>query len=77
MVGGGGPGASPMRFRGTTLTDWHHAKDSRSRALSISRKDRGAILPIGRSRSSIFWYATDGRFTTSTYYADTLPAWVN
>jgi hypothetical protein len=59
------------------LTDWLHAKDSRSRALSISRKDRGAILPIGRSRSSIFWYATDGRFTTSTYYADTLPAWVN
>ncbi len=76
MVGGGGPGASPFRFRGTTLTDWLRAKDPRSRALSVSRKDRGAILPIGRSKQAVFWYATDGRFTTSSYYADTLPAWL-
>ena len=76
LVGGGGPGASPVRFRGTTLVDWLHDKDPRSRALSVSRKDRGAILPIGRSRQSVFWYAPDGRFTTSSYYADTLPEWV-
>lgn len=25
----------------------------------------------------MYWYAPDGRFTTSTYYADTLPAWVH
>jgi predicted AlkP superfamily pyrophosphatase or phosphodiesterase len=77
LVGGGGEGASPARFRGTTLVDWLHAKDPRSRALSVSRKDRGAILPVGRSKQNVFWYAPDGRFTTSTYYADTLPAWVN
>jgi predicted AlkP superfamily pyrophosphatase or phosphodiesterase len=77
LVGGGGPGASPARFRGTTLVDWLHMKDPRSRALSVSRKDRGAILPVGRSKQSVFWYAPDGRFTTSTYYADTLPEWVN
>ena len=39
-------------------------------------KDRAAILPIGRSQQSIYWYVPDGRFTTSRYYADTLPAWV-
>jgi len=77
MIGGGGPGASPLRFRGTTLTDWIRSKDPRSRALSVSRKDRGAILPIGRSKQSVFWYAMDGRFTTSSYYADTLPTWLN
>ncbi len=76
LVGGGGPGASPLRFRGSTLVDWLHDKNSRSRALSVSRKDRGAILPIGRSRQSVFWYAPDGRFTTSQYYADSLPDWV-
>src|SRR4029079_3727683 len=43
--------------------------------LSVSRKDRGAILPLGRAKQSVFWYASDGRFTTSTYYADTLPTW--
>ena len=76
MIGGGGPGASPARFRGTTLVDWMIARDPRTKVLSVSRKDRSAILPIGRSRQPVYWYASDGRFTTSTYYADTLPTWV-
>jgi predicted AlkP superfamily pyrophosphatase or phosphodiesterase len=57
LIGGGGPGASPFRFVGTTLFDWIKAKDSRSRALSVSRKDRGAILPIGKSKENVSWYA--------------------
>src|SRR5439155_20047556 len=40
-----GPGASPKRFMGTTLVDWLHTKDAASRALSVSSKDRAAILP--------------------------------
>jgi arylsulfatase A-like enzyme len=70
-----GAGASPYRFRGSVLIDWMRVKDARSRALSVSRKDRGAILPIGRAKQEAFWYASD-RFVTSTYYADTLPTWV-
>ncbi|HXV17045.1 MAG TPA: alkaline phosphatase family protein, partial [Gemmatimonadaceae bacterium] len=42
----GAAGASPARFQGTELFDWMHAVDSKSRALSVSAKDRGAILPI-------------------------------
>jgi predicted AlkP superfamily pyrophosphatase or phosphodiesterase len=76
LVGGGGSGASPFRFRGSTLTDWLRVQDPRTRALSVSRKDRGAILPLGRARQPAFWWANDGRFTTSDYYADTLPSWV-
>jgi predicted AlkP superfamily pyrophosphatase or phosphodiesterase len=76
LIGGGGPGASPFRFRGSVLIDWMRLADPRSRALSVSRKDRGAILPLGRAHQHAFWYASDGRFTTSTYYADTLPSWV-
>ena len=34
------------------------------RVLSVSRKDRGAILPVGRAKGDVYWYA-DGRFTTS------------
>jgi len=69
--------ASPFRFRGSVLLDWIRARDPSARALSISRKDRGAILPLGRAKQSVFWYATsNGEFTTSRYYADTLPAWV-
>ena len=71
-----GPGASPARFVGTTLVDWLAAQNPRSRAFSVSSKDRGAILPIGRSKSQVYWYSTDGRFTTSQYYRDSVPPWV-
>jgi predicted AlkP superfamily pyrophosphatase or phosphodiesterase len=77
LVGGAsGPGASPHRFRGTTLVDWLRERDPRSRALAVSAKDRSAILPVGRSRQHVYWYVPDGRFTTSRWYADSLPAWV-
>src|SRR5439155_1083211 len=75
LVGTTGPGASPRRFRGTTLFDWLKASDPSARALSVSRKDRGAILPLGQSKQPVFWYQS-GLFTTSRYYADTLPSWV-
>ena len=77
LVGSEGDGASPFRFRGTTLADWMTAADPRTRVLSVSRKDRGAILPIGRAKHPVFWYApASGRFVTSTWYAESLPAWV-
>lgn len=76
LIGGRGFGASPFRFRGTTLTDWLTAADGRTRALSVSYKDRGAILPVGRSKQQVYWWAA-GRFTTSIWYRDTLPDWVN
>lgn len=76
LIDAPGPGASPFRFRGTTLTDWLTAKDPRTRVLSVSRKDRAAILPIGRSKQPVFWYSPNGTFTTSTYYGSALPDWV-
>ena len=69
-------GASPNRFKGTELFDWMKAADSKARALSVSAKDRGAILPIGKSKQQVYWYPGDGEFTTSKYYADELPDWV-
>jgi len=75
LLGIAGPGASPRRFRGTTLFDWLKAVDPTARALSVSRKDRGAILPLGRAKEQVYWYQAP-LFTTSKYYADTLPTWV-
>jgi predicted AlkP superfamily pyrophosphatase or phosphodiesterase len=76
LAGAYGTGASPRRFVGTTLVDWMHTADGRSRALSVSMKDRAAILPVGRSRAEVYWYSPDGRFSTSKYYRDSLPGWV-
>jgi arylsulfatase A-like enzyme len=75
LIGTRGTGASPRRFRGTELFDWLKAVDPTARALSVSRKDRGAILPIGQAKEQVYWYQS-GLFTTSRYYADTLPTWV-
>src|SRR5438132_12328856 len=75
LIGIAGPGASPARFRGTELFDWLQAAEPKARALSVSRKDRGAILPIGRAKQSVYWYQS-GYFTTSRYYGDSLPLWV-
>ena len=35
------------RYAAVVVTDWLTAADARTRALSVSYKDRGAILPIG------------------------------
>lgn len=75
LLGTTGPGASPRRFRGTEFFDWLKAADPTARALSVSRKDRGAILPIGHAKEQVYWYQS-GLFTTSRYYADSLPTWV-
>ncbi|HEY3933392.1 MAG TPA: alkaline phosphatase family protein [Gemmatimonadales bacterium] len=75
LLGSTATGASPRRFIGTTLLDWMLARDPNTKSLSVSRKDRGAILPVGRTRTAVFWYSQGG-FTTSRYYADTLPAWL-
>jgi predicted AlkP superfamily pyrophosphatase or phosphodiesterase len=77
LIGVRGDPASPFRFRGTTLIDWMRYANPSAKALSVSRKDRGAILPLGRAVQSVFWYArNNGTFTTSRYYADSLPSWV-
>lgn len=75
MLDVAGPGASPARFIGSTLFDWLRAAQPAARALSVSRKDRSAILLLGRAKERVYWYEA-GRFTTSRYYADTLPTWV-
>jgi predicted AlkP superfamily pyrophosphatase or phosphodiesterase len=68
--------ASPARFRGTVLTDWMRAANPATRWLSVSRKDRGAILPLGKNTGNVYWYNGSGEFTSSKYYMDTLPTWV-
>src|SRR3989454_326181 len=70
-----GPGASPARFRGTGFLDWRKPAGLGARALPVSREARGAILPVGRAKQQVYWYQ-GGIFTTSRYYADSLPAWV-
>src|SRR5438876_7618716 len=75
LLGTTGPGASPRRFRGTTLFDWLKASDPAARALSVSRKDRGAVLPLGVARVEVCWCQW-GLVARRRYYVEALPSWV-
>ncbi len=72
------PGISPHYLIGSTLGDeLRAATDFRSKVVSISLKDRAAVLMGGHSPSAAYWYDSgSGRFVTSTYYMPALPSWV-
>jgi predicted AlkP superfamily pyrophosphatase or phosphodiesterase len=73
------PGFSPARLVGSTIGDeLRAATDFRSKVISISIKDRAAILMGGHSPNATYWFdPTVGGFVTSTYYLPALPAWVD
>ncbi|MTI41791.1 alkaline phosphatase PafA [Fulvivirga lutimaris] len=69
---------SPNRLQATTITDELMLfSQYKSKVLSMSLKDRGAVLPAGH-RGDAFWYDNStGDFITSTYYMSELPKWVS
>lgn len=70
---------SPRNLLATTMTDeLRLATNFRSKVIAIASKDRGAILPGGRTANAAYWYdANSGNWITSTYYMQSLPAWVS
>ena len=67
---------SPLNLKTTTITDelklfWNF----RSKVIGLSLKDRGAILPGGHLADGAYWYL-NGKFVSSSFYLDELPAWV-
>jgi len=78
LVGGipNRPGASPRRMLVSTIGDELKMQGLDSRVVSISIKDRSAILPGGHMADGAYWYDADSNaWVTSTYYRDTLPDW--
>lgn len=69
---------SPFKLKGTTITDELQIfSNGRSKVISMSLKDRGAILPGGHLANGAYWYDGEtGDFVTSTYYMEELPDWV-
>ena len=61
---------SPRNLQTTTIGDeLHLATNYQSKVISISLKDRAAILPGGHTADGAYWFdAETGNFITSTYY---------
>lgn len=70
---------SPHRLLTTTITDELQLTTKQaSKVIGISLKDRGAILPAGRSADAAFWYdGKTGNWITSSWYMNNLPKWLN
>jgi predicted AlkP superfamily pyrophosphatase or phosphodiesterase len=71
-------GVAPVRRQQPSLGDaLLEATDGKAKVVSLSIKDRAAIL-LAALRALCFWFSTyTGMFGSSTYYNDTLPGWVN
>lgn len=70
---------SPKNLLSSTVTDELRMSDNfRSKVIGIALKDRGAILPAGRSANAAYWHDPySDRWVSSTYYMNELPVWVN
>jgi hypothetical protein len=75
----GNPGASPTRLRVPTVAHALRAqRGSAATIISLSIKDRSAILPVGSAANLVLWYdAKLGAFTSSPVWGPALPAWLS
>lgn len=69
-------GRSPRNIRVDSLATWLKARDARSRVMSVSGKDRAAIASVGHGADAAWWFQSPVGFTTSRFYLEALPAWV-
>lgn len=69
-------GTSPNSLRVPTLADAVRRSNEKALALSVSAKDRSAILCAGRAGLAVWFDAELPFFTTSTFYAKELPGFL-
>jgi hypothetical protein len=68
---------SPYYLKANTITDQLKLTYPNAKVISMSIKDRGAILPGGHLSNGSYWFDySSGNFVTSTFYKKELPYWV-
>jgi predicted AlkP superfamily pyrophosphatase or phosphodiesterase len=67
-------GTSPRNMKVETVGDVLRRADPRSKVIGISGKDRGAILPAGKSGTAYMYMGGTGQFASTTYYMPQHPA---
>ena len=70
-------GTSPRNLRVESVGDILKRSDPRSKVIAISGKDRGSILPAGKTGVAYMYMAETGRFASTTFYMPKHPAWVD
>lgn len=70
-------GTSPKNLKVETVGDVLRRVTPQSKVIGISGKDRGAILPAGKTGVAYMYMGGSGEFASSTHYMKEHPAWVN
>ena len=69
--------ASPVNLKTYTITDQLKMTYPNAKVVSMSIKDRGAILPGGHLSDGSYWFDyASGTFITSSFFKKELPKWV-
>jgi predicted AlkP superfamily pyrophosphatase or phosphodiesterase len=75
LIGSAAPGRSPRNLFGATVGDvLKMGTGGRSKVVTVSAKDRSAIMLGGHLADAAYWIV-DTVFVTSTYYRPDLPEW--
>lgn len=69
-------GTSPKNLKVETVGDVLKRASAASKVIAMSGKDRGAILPAGKSGTAYMYMAETGSFASTTYYMREHPQWV-
>lgn len=76
-INGLGGNCSPINLKQTTIGDWLKVVSPLSRVVSLSIKDRAAVLMGGYRPDVVCWYSKEaGKFVSSSYYGQQLPGFV-
>jgi len=68
---------SAFRLKCTNISDELKIQSPSSKVISISLKDRSAILPAGHTADGVYWLDDSaGHFITSNYYTQKIPDWI-
>lgn len=68
---------SPVNLKSPTVTDQLKMTYPNAKVVSLSIKNRGAILPGGHLSDGSYWFDySSGKMITSSFYAQQLPSWV-
>ena len=70
-------GTSPKNLKVQTVGDVLRSVSPTSKVIAMSGKDRGAILPAGKSGVAYMYMAASGNFASTTHYMAQHPAWVD
>ena len=74
-------GSSPKQLLTTTISDQlRMSTNFRSKVISVSLKDRAAVLPGGHLANAAYWHdieTSPGYFVSSSYYMNKSPKWVS